>query len=107
VKQDEIGMGIADARLRVRRQGKAFIREETNRSVLSRESSGERKGTRAGRKGQRNFGMALVLVFRLPCAKRYLRYCSLTSFQEMESEWPRTILIPWRAMEEPSASALA
>ena len=31
VKQDEIGMGIADARLRVRRQAKVFIREETNR----------------------------------------------------------------------------
>src|SRR5271166_4201074 len=36
----------------------------------------------------------LVLVFRLPCTKRYLRYCSLTSFQEMASEWPRTTLIP-------------
>src|SRR5580704_6587908 len=39
----------------------------------------------------------LVLVFKLPCTKRYLRYCSLTSFQQMASEWPRTTLIPWRA----------
>ena len=43
-------MGIVDARLRVRRQAKVFIREETNRSVLNRESFGERKGTRAVRK---------------------------------------------------------
>src|SRR5271165_1787575 len=49
----------------------------------------------------------LVLVFRLPCTKRYLRYCWLTSFQEMASEWPRTTLIPWRAREEPLASASA
>jgi len=55
VVEFELVLGIADARLRVRRQAKAFIREETNRSVLNRESFGERKGTRAGRKGQRNF----------------------------------------------------
>src|SRR5271157_2499436 len=34
----------------------------------------------------------LVLVFKLPCTKRYLRYCWLTSFQEMASEWPRNTL---------------
>jgi len=55
LKQDEIGMGIADARPRVRRQAKAFLREETNGSVLNRESFGERKGMRAVRKGQPNF----------------------------------------------------
>ena len=31
VKEDEIGMGIADARLRVWRQAKDFIREDTTR----------------------------------------------------------------------------
>jgi hypothetical protein len=49
VKQDEIGMGIADARLRVRRQAKVFVREETNRSVLNRESFEERKKGHEGR----------------------------------------------------------
>src|SRR5271157_2224193 len=48
----------------------------------------------------------LVLVFKLPCTKRYLRYCSLTSCQEMASEWPRTTLIPWRAREEPFGERL-
>ena len=43
VKQAEIGMGIADARLRVRRQAKVFIREETNISVLNRETLGKEK----------------------------------------------------------------
>ena len=49
----------------------------------------------------------LVLVFELPCTKRYFRYCRLTSFQEIVSDGPRTILIPWRAREEPLASASA
>jgi Circularly permutated YpsA SLOG family len=49
----------------------------------------------------------LVLVFKLPCAKRYLRYCRLTTFQQMPSDWPRTTLIPWRAREQPLASASA
>ena len=48
-------MVIAEAMLRVRRPAKLFIREETNRRVPNRESFGERKGTRAGRKGLRNF----------------------------------------------------
>ena len=48
-------MGIADTRLRVRRQAKVFIREETNRSILNHEGFGRTKDTSVGRKGQRNF----------------------------------------------------
>jgi hypothetical protein len=47
VKENEIGVTSADARLRVRRQAKVFTSRGTNRSVVTRESFGETRRQRA------------------------------------------------------------
>jgi hypothetical protein len=52
VKEDEIGLGIADARLRVGGRRRLLIRQETNRSASNQEGFGETKGTSAVSKGQ-------------------------------------------------------